>query len=144
MGLMEKREVVTVFLRHDNHILLLKRSDKSATYQGQWGGISGLLEVETPLMQACQEINEETGLDDGQYTLVSDGAILEVPAPELNTCWVIHPFLFDIIDPDLITLDESNESLQWVKAEEIHGIATVPALIKSLARCLERERNTRH
>lgn len=144
MGLMEKREVVTAFLRHNDHILLLKRSDKSTTYQGQWGGVSGFLEEEGPLMQACQEINEETGLDGEQYTLVCHGDVLEVPAPELNTCWVVHPFLFDIADPQLITLDEENDSLQWVKAENIHGLATVPALIKALARCLERERNATH
>ena len=144
MGLMEKREVVTAFLRHDDHILLLKRSEKSATYQGQWTAVSGYLESNDPFVQACQEINEETGLEDEQFTLVCDGDTLEVPAPELDTCWVIHPFLFDITDPLLITLDEENDSLQWVKAEDIHGIATVPALIKVLARCLERERNATH
>ena len=144
MGLMEKRGVVTAFLRHEGHILLLKRSMKSTTYQGQWAGVSGYLGDDEALSQACQEIAEETGLQSDQYQLVCEGDAIDVPAPELNTCWVVHPFLFDITDPQLIKLDDENESLQWVKAEQIHGIATVPALIKALARCLERERNPIH
>jgi len=144
MNHMEKREVVTAFLRHDDRILLLKRSKQTATYQGYWSGVSGYLDGDAALMQARQEINEETGLADEDISLVCDGAPLEIPAPELDTCWVVYPFLFDITNPDLVTLDRENDELQWVRAEDIHGMATVPSLIKVLARCLERERGKRH
>ncbi len=142
MGYMEKREVVTAFLRFENRILLLKRSSKVATYQGFWSGVSGYLD-EDALCQARQEISEETGLADEQISFVCDGEPLNIPAPELDTCWEVHPFLFDVVDPDLVTLNWENEGFQWVKAEDIHGMETVPLLIKTLARCLERERSDR-
>lgn len=141
---MEKREVVTAFLRHENRILLLKRRNDTAAYQGCWSAVSRYLDGEGALSQARQEISEETGLADEDISLVCDGAPLEIPAPELDTCWIVHPFLFDITDPDLVTLDRESDELQWVRAEDIHGMATVPSLIKVLARCLERERGKRH
>ncbi len=144
MGQMAKRDVVAAFLRHGDKILLLKRSQEVSTYQGYWAAISGYINDQEALDQACIEIAEETGLEDEQLSYVCDGEPLEIPAPELDTCWVVHPFLFDVSDPELIKLDWESEELQWVRAEEIHGMATVPSLIKVLARCLERERSTRH
>ncbi|MCF6218758.1 MAG: NUDIX pyrophosphatase [Gammaproteobacteria bacterium] len=143
MGYMEKREVVTAFLRYENRILLLKRSDKVETYPGFWSGVSGYL-GEDAMNQARQEISEETGLADEQLSFVCGGEPLDVPAPELDTCWQVHPFLFDIADPDLVTLNWESETFRWVKAEDIHGMETVPLLLKTLARCLERERGRRH
>ncbi len=124
---MQRRDVVTAFLRHGDRILLVRRSARVGTYQGRWSGISGYLEDRTPLEQALREIREETGLRRGVH-LVRGADPMEVPDPGLDTCWVVHPFLFDIDEPEQIRLDWENRELRWTAPREIAELPTVPAL----------------
>jgi 8-oxo-dGTP pyrophosphatase MutT (NUDIX family) len=125
---LERREVVTAFLRYRGEILLVRRSDRVGTYQGCWSAISGYLEEPTPLAQAKREIREETGLTEKEARLVKEGEPLEIPAPELGCCWVVHPFLFDIADPEQIRLDWENLELRWVAPSRLKEYETVPKL----------------
>ncbi len=134
---LQRREVVTTFLRHAGKILLVQRSAKTGSYQQRWAGISGYLEDPTPLQQALREIREETGLEETSVHLVRAGKPLEIPAPELATCWIVHPFLFDIDAPDQIRLDWENTELRWVSPEQLQEYPTVPALAQALVACLE-------
>jgi 8-oxo-dGTP pyrophosphatase MutT (NUDIX family) len=136
---MKRRDVVTAFLRHDNRILLVRRSDQVGSYQGRWAGISGYLEDPTALDQAEREIREETGLSLAQITLRAAAEPLEVAAEELDTLWVVHPFLFDVDDPDAIELDWENRELRWVDPGDVAQHETVPALDAALQACLEAE-----
>jgi len=135
-GLLRKR-VVTAFVRHGSRVLLVRRSRKVGSYQGLWSAISGYLEEPTPLLQALREIREETGLAEQAVRLVVGGPPLEVPAPELGTCWVVHPFLFEIDDPAAVRLDWENSELRWVTPEELRQLPTVPALAEALAAVTE-------
>ena len=134
---LKRQEVVTAFLRHAGKILIVRRSGKTGTYQQRWSGISGYLEDPTPLQQTVREIREETGLEETAVRLVRAGKPLTIPAPELKTCWIVHPFLFDINDPDQIQLDWENTELRWVAPPELADYPTVPALAEALAACLE-------
>ncbi len=134
---LQRREVVTAFLRHAGKILLVQRSAKTGSYQRRWAGISGYLEDPTPLQQVLREIREETGLEEKAVHLVRAGKPLEVRAPELATCWIVYPFLFDIDAPDQIRLDWENTELRWLAPEQLQEYPTVPALAQALAACLE-------
>ena len=134
---LQRQEVVTAFLRSAGKILLVQRSAKTGTYPRRWAGISGYLEDPTPLQQALREIHEETGLEETTVHLVRAGKPLKVPAPELATCWIVHPFLFDIEGPDQIRLDWENTALRWVLPEQLAAYSTVPGLAQALAACLE-------
>ena len=133
---LQRREVVTAFLRAGGNILLVQRSAKTRTYQRRWAGISGYLEDPTPLQQALREIREETGLDETTVHLARAGKPLEIPAPELATCWIVHPFVFDIDAPDRIRLDWENTALRWVLPDQLPTYPTVPGLAQALAACL--------
>ena len=128
-----RRHVVTAFLRHQGKILLLRRSGCVGSYRGRWAGVSGYLEATTALAQAQREIREETGLRDDASRLVRETPPLEVPAPEMGTCWVVHPFLFDVDDPGTIRLDWEHLEMQWVDPEALGRYHTVPALEEALA-----------
>ncbi len=141
---LERREVVTAFLRHEGKVLLVRRSDRVGSYRGRWAGISGYLEEPTALAQALREIREETGLTEDRLRLAAEGRPLEVPAPELGVLWVVHPFLFDIEDPGAIRLDWEHLELNWAAPEEVGGYATVPSLAEALASCLEAEERGSH
>ena len=45
--------------------------------KGMWGGISGYLENEDPLVQALKEIREESGLLESQVDLLRSAEPLE-------------------------------------------------------------------
>ena len=135
-----RKSVVTGFLRHAGRVMLVRRSERVSTFRGRWAGISGYLESEQPLDQARQEIREETGLRDEQFTLVCEAPTLEVPDSETRTCWIVHPFLFDVEDVDAIHLDWEGTELRWVSPNELQAYPTVPALAEALAACLRQER----
>ena len=111
----------------------------SASGDLRWSAVSGYLEDPTPLAQARREIREETGLPEQTVHLVRAGEALEVPDPRLDTCWVVHPFLFEIDDPEPIRLDWENLELRWVEPAEIGTLPTVPQLAEALQHCLGEE-----
>lgn len=129
---LEETHVVTVFLRHDAAVLLLRRSADVGSYSGQWGGVAGHAEG-TPESAARQEIHEETGLDPEAVTLVRAGDPFEVADPDLGTLWVVHPYLFDAatraVEPNYETSD-----YEWVPPTEILRRETVPDLWTSYDR----------
>jgi len=131
----ERRDVVTVFLRHGGRILLLRRSRKVGTYPGKWAGVSGYLEA-APLAQAHTEIREETSLSPGDLEGVRAGDPLEVVDAENGRAWRIYPFLADIKCPEKIRLDWENAEARWVLPEEVERLDTVPALAETLRRVL--------
>lgn len=141
---LERREVVTAFLRHGGKVLLVRRSDRVGSYRGRWAGISGYLEEPDALAQALREIREETGLTEDHVRLAATGRTLEVPAPELGVLWVVHPFLFDIEDPGAIRLDWEHLELNWAAPEEVGSYATVPSLAEALASCRGAEERGAH
>lgn len=116
--------------------MIMRRSTQVGSYRGRWSGVSGYLEDPTPLDQALREIQEETGLAPERVRLKRIGSPLEVAAPEIETLWVVHPFLFEIDDPESIQLDWENTETKWVKPGDIGDYDTVPKLAEALGRCL--------
>jgi len=133
----EPTAVVTAFLQYAGRILLVQRSGRVGSYQGRWSAISGYLEDATPLAQACREIREETGLPDEEVHLVAKGEPITIPAPELSRLWEVHPFLFEIDDPEHVRLDWENVEFRWVAPDEMKDYLTVPKLEEALQACLK-------
>lgn len=132
---MEEVHVVTNFLKHDNKILLLRRSQKVGSYEQKWAGISGYIEKDqTALDQAWQEIEEEANLLQGDLVLLKEGLPLEVVDEKLNRIWVVHPFQFDITDPDKIQIDWEHSEFKWIYPHEIKNHDCVPGLYEAWLR----------
>ncbi len=136
-SLVQIKEVVTCFLESDNKILLLRRSGRVGTYQGQWAGVSGYIET-TPDEQAYIEIKEETGLERKDVKLVHKGKPLEVLDVKVKTKWIVHPFLFQVKNPDKIKLDWEQQESKWIDPGEFDNYITVPKLKEALAAVMDR------
>ena len=68
---MHHTKIVTSFLKNDDKILILKRSDMVKSMKGLWSGVSGIIEKdEKPLMRAKIEIFEEVGLEEIHIKLI--------------------------------------------------------------------------
>jgi PncC family amidohydrolase len=128
---LEERHVVTCFLEQGGLILILRRSGKVGTYKRDWAGVSGYLET-APLEQAYTEIREETGLFNNNIRLVKQGRPLEVIDQSISRKWVVHPFLFHVLDPLKIMIDWEHTEFKWIKPGELKTFNTVPGLDRAL------------
>ncbi len=130
--------VVSCFLlrsdRGRDETLLARRSERVRTYRGAWGAISGYLEPGVmPLDQAYQEIREETGLQRADVALLRVGQELPFRDEAIGQDWVVHPFLFAALRPDVAQHDWEAQEFAWTPVEQVGDLPTVPRLAEALA-----------
>ncbi|MFQ5497738.1 MAG: NUDIX domain-containing protein [Nitrosopumilus sp.] len=130
---MRSTKIVTSFIRDNDKLLILKRSDKVKSMKGLWAGISGIIENnEDPLERAKIEIFEEVGISEEKITLVKSAEEMRVNSPQYqNHEWEIYPFLFEAKNPT-IELNWENSEYAWINMDELGNYDTVPSLEKVL------------
>ncbi|MEK0319152.1 MAG: NUDIX domain-containing protein [Nitrosopumilus sp.] len=130
---MHSTKIVTSFIRDNEKLLILKRSDKVKSMKGLWAGISGIIEKnEEPLKRAKIEIFEEVGITEDMITLVKSSEEMKINSPQYeNHEWEIFPFLFEAKNPT-IKLNWENSEFKWINVEELKNYETVPSLQKVL------------
>jgi len=119
--------VVTAFLRDRGEVLLVRRGDAVGTYSGRWGGVSGYVEDDTggPIEDAIREVREETGIPEGDLTLVRRGDAVAVDDAE--GAFIVHPFLFDC-DARAVEPNEELAAWEWIQPTAMLERETVPRL----------------
>jgi len=134
---MRATKIVTSFIKDEQKILILKRSDKVKTMKGLWAGISGIIEKnESPLTRAKIEIFEETGITEDKIKLIKATEKLRVNSPQYeNHEWEIFPFLFEAKKPE-IKLNWENSEYLWIAVDELKNYNSVPSLEKVLLNLL--------
>ncbi|KAF6246571.1 NUDIX hydrolase [Nitrosopumilus sp. b3] len=130
---MRSTKIVTSFIRNNDKLLLLKRSDKVKSMKGLWAGVSGIIENnEEPLKRAKIEIFEEVGIAEDKIKLVKSAEGMKVHSPQYeNHEWEIYPFLFEAENPT-VKLNWENSQYEWINIEELEKYETVPSLQKVL------------
>ena len=130
---MRSTKIVTSFIRDNDKLLILKRSDKVKSMKGLWAGISGIIENdEEPLSRAKIEIFEEVGITEDKMTLIKTAEEMRINSPQYkNHEWEIFPFLFESSNPT-IKLNWENSNFKWINIEELENYETVPSLQKVL------------
>jgi 8-oxo-dGTP pyrophosphatase MutT (NUDIX family) len=126
-------KIVTSFIKDNEKILILKRSDKVKSMKGLWAGVSGIIEKnEEPLKRAKIEIFEEVGITEDKITLLRSAEEMRVNSPQYeNHEWDIFPFLFEAKNP-IIKLNWENSEFKWINTEELENYDTVPSIQKVL------------
>jgi len=134
---MHSTKIVTSFIKDNEKLLILKRSDKVKSMKGLWAGISGIIEKnEEPLKRAKIEIFEEVGITEDMITLVRSVEEMKINSPQYkNHEWEIFPFLFEAKNP-IIKLNWENSDFKWINVEELENYDTVPSLQKVLLNLL--------
>ncbi len=130
---MRYTKIVTSFIKNNDKVLLLKRSDKVKSMKGLWAGVSGLIEHnEIPLNRAKIEIFEEIGLKEDQIKILKSLNEMRISSPQYkNHEWVVYPFLFTTENLE-IKLNWENSDYCWINPKEITKFETVPNLDKVL------------
>ena len=135
---MYSTNIVTSFIKNDDKILILKRSDKVKSMKCLWAGVSGIIEKNdtTPLDRAKIEIFEETGINEKEIELLKSIEQIKIESAQYkNHEWNIFPFLFSTKNME-IKLNWENSEFKWIKPTEIVNYKTVPDLDKILSNLL--------
>lgn len=130
---MRSTKIVTSFIKDNDKLLILKRSDKVKSMKGLWAGVSGMIENnEPPLERAKIEIFEEVGITEDEITLIKSIEEMRINSPQYkNHEWEIFPFLFEAKNPT-VKLNWENSDFKWINIEELENYETVPSLQKVL------------
>ena len=130
---MRSTRIITAFIKNNNKILILKRSDKVRSMKGLWSGVSGIIEKgETPINRAKIEIFEEVGIKENKINLVKSVEKIKISSPQYeNHEWEVFPFLFETNETE-IKLNWENSEYKWINVNELKNYETVPSLDKIL------------
>ena len=126
--------IVTSFIKNNDKVLILKRSDKVKSMKCLWAGVSGIIEKNdtTPLARAKTEILEETGISEEEIKLLKANERIKIEAAQYkNHEWNIFPFLFSTKNSK-IKLNWENSEFKWIEPNNIKNYETVPELEKIL------------
>ena len=130
---MRATKIVTSFIRDNEKLLILKRSEKVKSMKGLWAGISGIIEGnEEPITRAKIEIFEELSIPENKIHFLKSSEKMKVHSPQYqNHEWEIFPFLFESKNPT-INLNWENSEYKWIRPDEINNYKTVPSIDKVL------------
>ncbi|MBM3209542.1 NUDIX domain-containing protein [Candidatus Shapirobacteria bacterium] len=132
-----KAPVLTCFVRFNNKILLLKRSDKVRVYQGLWNSVAGYLDEFRPLEEkALEELREELGITADIIKQTKLGQPYELTDNKANRTWVIFPVLVELNREPVIKLDWEHTDYKWIDPDDLKSFDIVPDLDKTLAQVL--------
>ena len=130
---MRSTRIITAFIKNNDKILILKRSDKVRSMKGLWSGVSGIIENdEIPTNRAKIEIFEEVGIKENKINLVKSIEKIKITSPQYeNHEWEVFPFLFETKETE-IKLNWENSEHKWINVNELKNYETVPSLDKIL------------
>ena len=113
--LMFLRKSIAAIVKYDGKILILKRSDKVATYPNQWSFIHGRIENgEVPEKRAEIEVKEETGLN---VKIVKKFKELSFYDEKLGIKWQTLPILFEAKNYK-VKLNWENTDYLWINPKD--------------------------
>ena len=134
---MRSTRIVTSFIKYNDQILILKRSEKVRSMKGLWSGVSGIIENnENPIDRAKIEIFEEVGIKEKEIRLVKKLEKMKIQSQQYkNHEWEIFPFLFETNNEN-VELNWENSEFKWITPKELKNYQTVPSLKKILVNLL--------
>ena len=134
---MRSTRIITAFIKNNNKILILKRSDKVRSMKGLWSGVSGIIENnEKPADRAIIEIYEEIGIKKDKIILIKSKEGIKISSPQYeNHEWEIFAYLFETKE-EKIKLNWENSDFRWIDFDELKNYETVPSLEKILINLL--------
>jgi isopentenyldiphosphate isomerase len=130
--------VITIFIKYEDKILLLKRSDKVLTYKGKWNTVAGYIdELKSIQEKIKEEVREELGIEENNFSSIFIGESYEFKDEKINKTWIVFPVLVELKNEPEIKLDWEHTEYKWVKPEEIESFDIVSNLNESLKRVVK-------
>ncbi|MBI2106215.1 NUDIX domain-containing protein [Candidatus Woesearchaeota archaeon] len=129
----DKAPVVTIFVKFGDKILLLKRSDKVATYKGKWNTIAGYLdEIKSIKDKILEELREEIGVNEKNIKFIEIKNSYKLVDNKINKTWIVHPVLVELKEKPEIKLDWEHTEFRWINYRDLKNYDIVTDLDKTL------------
>lgn len=133
----DKAPVLTCFVKYQDKILLLKRSNKVRAYQGLWNTVAGYLDEMKPIKnKVYEELGEEPGISKENILKTKLGDPYEFYDRDIQKTWIIFPALVELKNRPAIKLDWEHTDYKWIKPERINEYNIVPNLDITLEKAL--------
>lgn len=131
--------VVNVFIKFADEILLLKRSDRVASYKGKWNSVGGFIDEPMPIVEkALGEAEEELGITRPMIKRIISGEPFELSDSEIKKTWLICPFMLELSSKPEIRLDFEASEYRWINPSQIIKFDRVFGLEKSYEACMKK------
>jgi len=125
--------VLNCFVRYNDKILLLKRSQKVSHYKGKWNAISGYIDEVKPLkLKILEELKEEVDIAPHDIDNIEIGHSITFHDPNIDKIWIIFPALVDIKKNKKLSLDWEHTEYRWIKFNDLKNFDFVPGLAETL------------
>ncbi len=125
-----RRPILTCFLKYEDKILLLKRSDIVGNGKEKWSTVTGYLDELIDIDEkAYIEVKEETGINRSLITEIHKGEVYEFTD---DITWVIYPVLFVLSKKPNIILNWEHTEYDWIYPEDMNKYNTIADLYNSL------------
>jgi len=122
--------VIQCVLKHNDNVLLLKRSQDLRIYPGYWSGVAGFLDDAKDVeVKVYEELKEELGLKRKNVISIKHGNLLSHEAKEYVKTFLILPFLIEV-DTDNINLDWETSEYKWLAPEDAKKMNLMPGFDK--------------
>ncbi len=133
----DKAPVLTCFVKYQEKILILKRSDKVRAYQGLWNAVAGYLDEVKPIdVKAYEELNEELGISADNILKTKLGSPYEFYDKDIQKTWIIFPALVELKNKPTIKLDWEHTEYKWIRPEQLNEYNVAPNLDTTLSKVL--------
>jgi isopentenyldiphosphate isomerase len=130
--------VITIFIKYEDKILLLKRSEKVLTYKEKWNTVAGYLDEIKPIQEKIkEEVIEELGIEENNISSIFIGESYKFKDQKINRTWIVFPVLAELKNKLEIKLDWEHTEYKWIKPEELENFDIVPNLKESLKRVIK-------
>ena len=124
--------VLTIFIKYQDKILLLRRSKKVLTYKGKWNTVAGYLDEMVPIeKKVYEEIQEELNIEKHDISSIRIGSHFEFIDSLIQKTWIVFPVLVSLHRKPKITLDWEHTEYQWIDPGNIDSFDTVPNIATS-------------
>jgi len=128
--------VIIIFVKYRDKFLLVKRSQKTLTYQGLWSCLAGFVDDDKSLEDKVTfEIEEELGLKSEDIKKITQSETYLFVDNDLDREWIRHLFLVEITNPN-VKLSWEHTELVWAMAEEVGQYETTPGLHEDLKKII--------
>ncbi len=133
----DKAPVLTCFVKFQDKILLLKRSNKVRVYQKKWNTVAGYLDEPKPIRQkALEELKEELGILQKDIMQIKLGVPYKFFDNDVKKIWLVHPILIELKQKPRIKLDWEHTEYKWIYPKDILKYDIPSKLDESLKRVL--------
>ncbi|MCH7568695.1 MAG: NUDIX domain-containing protein [Nanoarchaeota archaeon] len=133
----KRAPVLICFVKFNDEILILKRSENVMVYKGKWNGVGGFLDEDKSVEEkVLEELKEELDIDKEVVKEIKVRDSYELFDEEIDRTWIIFPVLAELSEKPEIKLDREHTEYKWIRPSEIEEFDFIFKVDEILERAL--------